>query len=500
MSRRAVARRSSYSVQLQYLNVLTLAGLGLLCGCMGAASSSITAATSAPTAATGAAPAVVTVSDAPLSNILSAVVTLSSVNLSAGGSTTPVSLLSKPVTVELSGLGAVQEPIELTTIPLGTYSSASLTVTSAQVTYLNATGQTTTATATLSQPTLTVALTPTLTVASQGEIQLQLAFNLAQSFSITGTTVTFTPAINTAAAQVSAENNGDRQVEVTGQATSVSATSITIQSGDSGRQFTFAINSATQFANGSTAATIQQSSIVQVQGQTQTDGSLLALTITPESQGNSNNGQEDGAKGIVVSVTTSSNGAVTGFSMVPRESFGSSSSGGASQNGGAVAVTLSSATTYGLPEDAINGGVAADAFNAAEIFPGQAVLVTGAAGTGSGPATIAAQQVMLSAESLSGTLAALPQATSAGFGFALTLPATSYLSMDLNVTALNISTGTMTEFGSGLSSTTFGSTTAGTNLEVHGYLLLDATGKLLLSGTQVNQVQAPETPEGGSGN
>ncbi len=478
-----------------------LASLGFLCGCMGASSASTaTTSTAAPAATTAVAPAVLTVSDAPLSNILSAVVTLSSVNLTASGSTTPVSLLSTPVTVELSGLGAVQEPIELTTLPLGNYNSATLAITSAVVTYLNSAGQATTATATLSQPTITVALAPALMITSQGEVQLQLAFNLAQSFSITGTSVTFTPAINTAAAAVSSENNGDRQVEVTGNVTSVSATSITVQSGDSGRQFTFTINSATQIANGATVATIQPGSIVQVQGQTQSDGSLLAVTVTQESNGNSSNGQEDGAKGIIVSVATGSNGVLTGFSMIPRESFGATASGGSSATGSAVTVTLSSTTTYALPEDAQQIGIASNSFSPKEIFTGQAVVVTGAAGTGSASGTIAAQQVMLAAESLSGTLTALPQAAGGGFSFTITLPANSYLGVYQNLPPLNVLASQMTEFGNGLSTSTFASTASGTNLELHGYLLEDSTGNATLYVTQVNQVQATETPEGGSDN
>ena len=183
----------------------------------------------------------------------------------------------------------------------------------------------TTTTAALSQPTVTVALTPALNISSQGEVQLQLAFNLAQSFSVSGSTVTFTPAINTVGAQVSTENSGDREIEVSGQVISVSASSITVQSGGSGKQFAFTINGSTQFPSGVTASSIQTGSIVQVQGQTQTDGSLLALMITPESNGNSSGQQEDGAMGIIVSVTKNSSGTITAFTVVPRESFGSSS-------------------------------------------------------------------------------------------------------------------------------------------------------------------------------
>jgi len=121
-----------------------MAGLCTLLGC-GSSSSSPTPSTMA-----SAAPMVVTVSDAPLSNILSAQVTISAVSVSAGSASSSVSLLTQPVTVELSGLGAVQEPIEITNLAFGAYNSATITVSAAQVTYINSAGQVTTATATLS--------------------------------------------------------------------------------------------------------------------------------------------------------------------------------------------------------------------------------------------------------------------------------------------------------------------------------------------------------------
>ncbi len=469
-------------MQKRVLNVMGMAGLCALLGC----------SSSGPTTSTmsSATPMVVTVSDAPLGNILSAKVTISAIGLSTGSGGSTVSLVTQPVTVELSSLGAVQEPIEITNLASGTYNSATVTVSSAQVTYISSSGQVTMATATLSQPTITVALAPALNVSGQGEVQLRLAFNLAQSFSVSGSTVTFTPAINTAAAQVSAENSSDREVEVSGQVISVSSSLITVQSGDSGKQFSFTINGSTRFPNGVTASSIQTGSIVQVQGQTQTDGSLLALMITPESTENSSGQQEDGAKGIIVSVTKNSSGAVTAFTMVPREYFGTASSS-ASLN-----VALSSSTTYGIPEDAQQSGVVSTAFTAAEIFPGQSVVVTGAAGSSG---TLNAQQVMLAAESIPGTLVATPQGSSPDFTFALTLASSSYLTTYDSLASLNVSTSQATEYGNGLSASSFAVLAAGASVETHGYLLQNSGGNFVLYASEIAQVESPESPESGSG-
>jgi len=239
-----------------------------------------------------------------------------------------------------------------------------------------------------------------------------------------------------------------------------------------------------------TAGSIQTGSIVQVRGQTQTDGSLLALMIIPESVGNSSGQQEDGAKGIIVSVTKNTSGMITAFTMVPRECFGSASSS-ASLN-----VALSSSTTYAVPEDAQQAGVVSTAFTAAEIFPGQSVVVTGAAGSSG---TLNAQQVMLAAESIPGTLAATPQGSSPNFTFALTLASSSYLTTYDGLASLNISTSQATEYGNGLSSSSFAALAAGASVEVHGYLLQDSSGNFALYASEISQVEAPETPEGGSG-
>ncbi len=471
------------------LMVACAAAMTLLAGC--GSNSTMTSMTGGSGTA---APMVVTVSDAPLGNILSARVTLASVSLSTGASgSTPVSALSSPVTVELSGLGAMQEPIEVSTIPSGTYTSVTLTVSAATVVYTNASGQVTTATATLSNPTITVPLSPSLVVNSNAEIQLQLAFNLAQSFSITGTTVTFTPAINTSGAQVGQENPGDRQVEVTGNVVSTSSSSIVVQSGDSGKQFTFTVNSTTQLPSGVMLSAIPTGAIVQVMGQTQTDGTILATSITVESTQSSAGSDQNGAKGIVLSVN-SSGGTITSFTMLPREDFGT----GMGNVTGSLTVNLSSATMYALPEDAVNAGLSSSSFGAADLFPGEAVMVSGGlSGTTNAP-VIAATQIMLAAESIPGTLVATPTGTAPNYSFSMSISVPSFLTTYGKMVTLNATTSSATEYGNGLTESGFAALAASTSIEVHGYLLQTSPGTFQLYATKIAQVEAPETPEGGN--
>lgn len=471
------------SLQLSALGVATLAGLLVLSGC----SSMSNAANGTPASQPGAAPMVVTVSDAPLGNILSAKVTISSVSVTPSGGSA-VNVLSQPETVELSGLGSLQEPIDLTNLPFGTYNSVTVTVSAAQVTYLDpTTGQPVSANATLSSPTVTVALNPTLTFNTQSEVDLHLAFSLSQSFSISGSTVTFTPAISTSAAQVDQENNNQRELEVTGMVVAATSTSITVQCGDSGKQFTFAINGSTQFPNGVTPSSIAQNSIVQVKGQTQADGTLLALSITPLAAGMMS-GQEDGAKGIVVMVTHDSKGNLTGFTMVPQEDFGSMMSSGMTLN-----VVVASSTTYGISEDAQQLGLTAAMFNASEIFPGQAVMVGGATDSSG---NLDATQITLGGENVQGVLAAAPQASGNNLDFGLTLAVPSFLNTYEKLVTLNAVAGPNTDFGSGLTASSFASLAANTAIQVHGYLLVDQSGNYLLTASEIAQPETPETPEG----
>ena len=466
------------------LGVLALTGFWLTACGGGAANTS-----NSPSSGAGA-PMLVTVGDAPLSNLLSAQVTIASLSLvNSGGS---FALLSKPRTVELSGLGATREPLELENVPLGNYTSLTLTVSAAQATYVNGSGQTVTSTATLNSPTVTVALNPALSVTTTDGLELQLDFNLAQSFDLTNNVLTFTPAINTAAAQVSSEDSGDKEVEVTGSVVSVSVTnnagSITVKSGDSGAQFTFTINAATQFEGALSPAAIQPNALVEIQGAVQSDGSLLATEISAEMEGEGENASQQAALGTVTAVTTDSTGAVTSFTLVPREDFGGS------DQSSTLTVSLSSSTVYNVGAFAALEGITAAQFTNAQIFAGQSVMVVG---TVSGTATIAAQEVDLAPLSASGQLAAAPQGSSPDLTFTLQLASSSGLAVYQQLTALNVAANANTLYGDTLSASTFASTATGTSLDVNGFLLKDASGNFTLYAAMISQQETPETPEGG---
>lgn len=457
---------------------LAVAGLATLAitGCGQGAAMSSTGASSGAGAATSA--MVVTVGDAPLSNILSAKVTISGITLTPSSGGSAVTVLSTPRTIELSSLGAIQEPLETQNVAAGTYSAVNITISSANVTYLNSSNQVTKGSATINSPNSTVTLSPALTVTQGQDVHLSLNFNLAQSFDLSGSTLTFTPSITSAAASIEKENSVDREVEVTGSVVSSSATSITVQSSNTGVQSTFSINSSTQLPSGLNPATIPAGTIVTIHGVVQADGSLLATSICSAASGNSPDKSQSGGRGIVTAVSKDSSGNVTSFTFVPREDY----SGDAS--GSTMTVDLSNSTVYGVSQDAIQNGIAATAFTNAEIFPGQSVEVIGSVSGG----TIMAQQVNLAPESLSGALAAAPQGTSPSYNFTLQLPAQSFLTTYDSLATLSATTNTQTQYEDTLTASSFGTLAAGTSLEVHGYLLVDNSNNFSLTVADVSQI------------
>ena len=437
--------------------------------------------TSTSTAGATSSAMIVTVGDAPLSNILSAQVTISAASLTPSGGGSSITVLSQSHTIELSSLGAIQQPLETDDVAAGTYSAVNVTVSSATVTYLDSNGKVVTGTATVNSPNDTVTFNPALTVTQGQDVHLSLNFNLAQSFDLSGTTLTFTPSITTAAASIEQESEANREVEVTGSVVSISSTSITVQSACTGVQSTFAINSSTMFSANTSASSIKQGSIVSVHGAVQTDGSLLATMISASMHGDAMNMSQGGGRGIVTAVTMS-NGAVTSFTFVPREDFGDNSSNTP------MNVMLSASTTYGVSEDAVQQGIAATAFTNAEIFRGQSVQVIGTVSNGA----IAAQEIDLAPESLSGTLTATPQGAAPAFTFTLQLPTQSFLTTYDSLTMLDVATNAQTQFEGSLTSSTFASLAAGTNLELHGYLLMDSSNNYTLTVANINQTEGSD--------
>jgi len=435
--------------------LVTLFGLALMaCGGGGG----VTPA-AVPTSST--APMVVTVGDAPLNGILSAEVTLSAVNLINGS--TSVSVLSKPKQVELSGLGVVHEPLELTNVATGSYTGVSVTVSAAKVTYLDpASGNPVEAAATLVNPTTTVTFTTPLTVTTKSGADLHLDFDLSKSFDLTNGAVTFTPVIKAAAASLDSEDDDAKTVHLTGKVTAVTATSITVQAEDSTTPVTFTINGNTKFDEDLLLSALQVGSVVSVEGITQADGTILATQIEANDKGADEDKNHHGGEGLVVAVTRDSTGALTAFQMVTRGSFESD------HLGKTLTVNVDSHTQFKLSEAAKKAGMLV--FDASQIFPGQAIKIAGMA---QDDHTAAATEIRPAALALHGQLAAAVQGTTPNYTYSLQLGPKAAFAILAKTLTVNGATNSNTRYeGDQLTAASFPSLKTGANLTVRGYASL----------------------------
>ncbi len=461
---------SSVPTRLLLLALAGAAALGLA-ACGGSGSTSLT--TSSNTSAS--AQVLTAVHDAPLTGVIEADITVA--NAAMTTATGSVTLFTAPRKVEVTGLGLLDEPLSLESLAPGTYTGISFTVTAAHVTYIDpTTQQPVSADAVVNNGAVSLTFAQPITITTSDATELRLDVNLAQSFDLTGSTVTFTPVITVAPAPVDKESEADKDVEVTGTVTAVTATSFTVKQFDSGASLTLNVNSSTSFQNGASLAALQVGSVVHAEGQVQQDGSLLALTVEMTNGGMSEDGQsQDSGNGIVVSTTKDSSGNLTSFQWVATEEMD------ASTMGQPVTVTVSSSTNYvtGDDESSLSG---LPAFNASQIFAGQDVLVSGAwSGSGSSQ-QLAASEIMLGQVNALGTLAAPPAGTLPNLTFTLNLDATSPLDSLAGMTTLNASTSAATQLcnednGGDLSLLT--SLATGTELEARG-VLVSSNGQITL--------------------
>lgn len=237
----------------------------------------------------------VTGSDAPLASIVGFQVTLQSITLSDGTST--VSVLSQPTTVDFARLLGLRTLLALNQVAPGTYTSATLTLSSPVISYLDTAANPPTVstingyfgtTGTMTT-TVTVALNPNLVVGESGLGGLHMHFNLRDSILTDGSgqvTGNVAPQIQLRVLQ---SGDDDRHVdELIGGVVSVNTNANTfLMQLPHGRQITVGANSQTQWSgegsNTWALGALQPNYTVEVSGVIQADGTLLADAVEIES-------------------------------------------------------------------------------------------------------------------------------------------------------------------------------------------------------------------------
>jgi hypothetical protein len=325
--------------------------------------------------------------------------TISSIILTgASGTADTANLLSGPAEVEFSHQAAAFEPLSLAHVPPGTYSGATVTVSNAQVVAIVA-GVPTKLTTTLSSPSVTVTFSPNVTVGTS-PMFLNFDLNLANSVTINGTTATIAPTFNVSTSTVAPDQNNENedngQIEdAHGSVTSIAAPNFTIQTKTT--TITFATDSTTRFHDGiSQLSDLKVGDIVEVDGITKSDGTIIAINVAREGD---HNGEE--AEGLVSALDS----PLSKITIIHQMD-----STGTSNSPVTVDIGVNSSTVFSTRFDKLNVANP-PLFDATHIGKGQRIE----ADSTSSSTPLVAGKVKLREQALLGTVAASPAPTPAGF-------------------------------------------------------------------------------------
>lgn len=393
----------------------------------------------------------VSMSDAPADQVLSFQLTINSIVLTSSTGTT-VGVLPAAATVEISHLQATAQPVSQVTLPPGTYTGATVSMSGVTATYVNLSGQTatTTVTGTFNVP---VALNPSLVVGTN-PVALNLDLNLASSV-LSLTSSGFSPTITATAGNVPAasqqeEGNGGVH-DLTGVITSLGSNSFVLAVSQAATPFTIAVDSNTQFTGVTGFSGLAAGAIVEVNAAFESNNTLLASKVEAEV------GILQEAEGVVVSRTAGSGSTANSFTIAVQNAAGT----GAPLPGTLLTAQADATTTYILPADeaSLSGLSFTPAFSSfANLAVGQRVEVRTTSTFG---AVVA--QIKLNLQTLRGT----PNSQT-GNQYTLTLPADSAFLLLTGATSIDFVLQSSTEL-KGLSTIVLG-----TPLHVRGLLLFDS--------------------------
>jgi len=250
--------------------------LAIMIGCGGTGSSQPS------TNASPAAAIFITGEDAPLPSVLAFNVTLNSITLNNGS--TAVSVLSMPTTVDFARLMGLRTLVGFNSVQPGTYTSATINLSAPLISYLDLTTSPPsvgTINGTLTNSTVTVALSKPLVVGSNGLAGLHMEFDLRQSLrlDVAGqVTGVVDPHIDLKPVMAS-----DPEAEITDLrgglvSVNVAGSSFVIQR-PGGHQVTIIVNGQTRFNGSWNLGNLAPPAFVEVDGTVQADGSVLATEV-----------------------------------------------------------------------------------------------------------------------------------------------------------------------------------------------------------------------------
>jgi uncharacterized protein DUF5666/uncharacterized protein DUF4382 len=373
------------------------------------------------------------VGDAPSDSIVAFEIKVDSITLT-NSSNTSVSLLSAPTEIELTHTAGTVEPLVISSVPPGTYTQATITLSDPEVTIIDSTGQPKEVTATLTSPTATVTFNPAITFDASSHV-LSFDLDLAQSVTLTASGATITPLFTASTAPVAqaGEQEDDENGEVEdlhGSVTSVGSSSFMI----SALNQAINVGSQTQFEGVTGLSALKNGMMVEVDAITQSDGSLLATKVEAEVENEAGNEVEDvlGVEGLVTSTTGA---PVTQFQMIAGEVEGSGTP--APALGSTITVNVDANTKFAISQDKVDLSNLSfsPTFDATQLGKVQAVE----ADTDVASATlITARRVKLKQQGLTGTVSNIVSGSGGQQTFTLTVASDSAFAMLTGGTTLTV--------------------------------------------------------------
>jgi hypothetical protein len=357
--------------------------------------------------------------DAPLCSVISFTVTIAGLTLTPQSGSSPVSVLpaGNAVTVDFASLMDFATMFSLSNVPPGTYDALGITLSNPQLTYLDTSttpASFKTIAPTMSSLSISLNLSPAVTITSNSTVALQLEFDLLNSV-LTGSNNQITGSVNptfTANLASASGSNGFAQFDdLSGVVQSVSTSStnpsfvgsFTI-SRPNAPTLTINASSSTTFAGVSGLSALTAGTFVQARAFLDTNANIVANTVVAEAQEDQASG-EAAFTGLVTSVTPQS-GNATQFTLLVQEENPEVSSRVALFSPLTFDIVPSS-TTFGLSAQAAD--FANFSFGPSNLAAGQRVVVHGTLPSGSGAAQSAtARSVFLGLQSILGNLSTNP--------------------------------------------------------------------------------------------
>jgi len=234
--------------------------------------------------ASNGSPAVfVTGEDAPLPTVVSFNITLNTITLTNQSGKT-VTVLSQATTVDFGRLMGLRSLLGFSSVPAGTYTSATFNMASPIIDYINLSANPPslgTMNGTLTNSSVTVSFPQAMVVGNNGLAGLHMDFDLRDSLQTDQTgqiTGMVNPVITIAA--VSATDEEGEITDFTGALVSTDTMHNTFRmQGPWGFQETIAVNAQTQYNGTFSLTSLPTDGIISVVGRVQADGSILARAV-----------------------------------------------------------------------------------------------------------------------------------------------------------------------------------------------------------------------------